>query len=107
MFKAREAVGSYITRKKKTDSFWKTRKVLFVKILTHLSPFAIVFVLASELVVFEALEDLGHPLGGVGQHGLQGHPGGESAVLGEGEHSCGEDHGDHLVIRRALAENFF
>ena len=77
---------------------------MFVKILTHLSPFAIVFVLASELVVFEALEDLGHPLGGVGQHGLQGHPGGEFAVLGEGEHSCGEDHGNNLVIRRALAE---
>lgn len=39
----------------------------------HLCALAVVLVLARELLAFEAVQDLGDGLGGLGQHGLERH----------------------------------
>jgi lauroyl/myristoyl acyltransferase len=39
---------------------------------THLGTFAVVFVLACELLPFESVKDFGDRLGRLGQHGFEG-----------------------------------
>ena len=61
-----------------------------------LEPLAVVLVLAGEGVVVEFVQDLLDTGGGLGKHGLDGHPGGKPAATWpkgatEGaQHSCGE-----------------